>query len=246
VEVDLLITGGQVADGTGAPLRQALAHCFDYEAIKKGIFSGHGTPTSTFLHPSSPYSVDLPLYAYDPELAKKMFEEEGLPADLPPLVIEVPAGWPELGQLAVIWQSGLAKAGVKADVRIAEIQVWLDRTLGPDFTVTTNAYGPSPDPNTWFQIIPRRHWYAYATKDKPGDYTTEAAKKMEQLVNEALAAPDEATRKAKWQEAIKLHYDELPAIPVFFWPIFMPVRAGVHDIMISPTSDYHYEKAWVE
>jgi len=226
-------------------LRQALAHAIDHEAIKKVIFNGYGTPTSHFLHPSSPYWEELPLYEYDPELAKQMFEEESLPGDLPPLVIEVPAGWPELEQLAVIWQSGLTQAGITADVRVAEIQVWLDRTLGPDFTVTTNAYGPPPDPNTWYQIIPRRHWYGYVS-DEPGDYTTPAAKEMEKLVNEALSAPDEETRKAKWLEVNRLHHEELPAIPVFYWPIFMPVRPGVHGIAISPTSDYHYQNAWVE
>ena len=233
-------------DYTKTPkLRQALAHCINYEALKKVVFSDHGTPTSHFLHPSSPYWEDLPLYEYDPELAKQMFEEEGLPEDLSPLVIEVPTGWPELEQLAVIWQAGLTEAGITADVRVGEIQVWLERTLGPDLTVATNAYGPSPDPNTWYQIIPRRHWYGYVT-DEPGDYTTPAAKEMEKLVNEALTAPDEETRAAKWLEVNRLHHEELPAIPVFYWPIFMPIRPGVHDIAISPTSDYHYQNAWVE
>ena len=81
---------------------------------------------------------------------------------------------------------------------------------------------------------------------KPGDYTTDEAKRMERLVNEALRAVDEETRRARWREAIELHHAELPAIPVFYWPLFVTTRTGVHDITISPTSDLHYARAWVD
>ena len=226
-------------------LRRALAQCIDHQAVKRIVFSGFGKPTSNFLHRSSPYWSELPVYGYDPDAAKRVFETE-LPADVEPLIIEVPAGWPALEQLAVIWQAGLTRAGVISEIRIGEIQVWLERTLGPEFTVTTNGYGPSPEPNTWFQIVPRRHWYSYASEDEPGDYTTDEAKRMERLVNEALRAVDEETRRARWREAIELHHAELPAIPVFYWPLFVTTRTGVHDITISPTSDLHYARAWVD
>ena len=94
--------------------------------------------------------------------------------------------------------------------------------------------------------MPRRHWYSYASEDEPGDYTTEAARRMEKLVNEALEADDEETRRSRWREAIELHYAELRAIPVFYWPVFVITRDGVHDIIISPTSDFHFGKAWVQ
>ena len=226
-------------------LRRALARCVDHQTVKSIVFKGYGTPTSNFLHRSSPYWTELPLHTYDPLAAKQIFEEE-LPDGVGPLIIDVPAGWPELEKLAVIWQSGLKEAGVSAEIRLAELQVWMQRTLGPELTVATDAYGPSPDPNTWFQIVPRRHWYSYASEDEPGDYRTEAALKMERLVNEALEAVDEETRRARWREAIALHHSELPIIPVFYWPIFVTTRTGVHGIAISPTSDFHYGKAWIE
>ena len=226
-------------------LRQALARCVDHQALKSIAFKGYGRPTSNFLHRSSPYWAELPVYEYDPESAQQTFARE-LPDGVPPLIIDVPAGWPELEQLAVIWQSGLKRAGVTAEIHVAELQVWMQRALGPDGTVATDAYGPSPEPNTWFQIVPRRHWYSRAGEDVPGDYATEAAKRMERLVNEALGAVDEETRRAKWRQAIELHHAELPIIPVFYWPIFVTTRTGVHDIKISPTSDFHYGSAWVE
>jgi len=228
-----------------AKLRQALAMTFDYDAIRKVIFNGYGTPSSNFLHPKSPYWLDLPLYKYDPEKAKTIFVEEGITKDTPPLIIEAPAGYSDLVQLAVIWQSGLAKAGIRAEIRVSEFQVWLNRTLGNDYEVTTNLYGPSFDPDTWFDVITVRHWYHGVGKE--GDYVTPRARELEDVCKRALNTGDEHKKVELWHQAQKIHYEELPgAIPVFLGPIFMPVAKSIHNCAINPLGEYFFKKAWRE
>lgn len=60
------------------PVRQAISHAIDRNAIAKKIFFGYVTMATTYIHPQNVnYAKDIPGYGYDVAKAKKLLDDAG-------------------------------------------------------------------------------------------------------------------------------------------------------------------------
>ena len=66
-------------------------------------------------------------YPYDPEKAKALLAEAGI-ADGCAFSVIIPSGYPDGEKATTIWQACLAGIGVKLNMEIQELSVWLDNT----------------------------------------------------------------------------------------------------------------------
>jgi peptide/nickel transport system substrate-binding protein len=218
-------------------VRQGLAHALDLEGIKSLVYAGTGTPTNNFMAPLAWAYVDLPNYEFDPEKAKALFAEAGYPDGFD-VTIDAIEGYPDLIQIASIWQDGLKQAGVNATPTTYEINTWLSRFLGGEYQISLNFDINGPDPQRMFVAdyllhVGNDEW---ADKDLQQKVTDGAAA--------AIATTDQEARKAVYKDLQELLHDELPMIPVYHPAMIAAVSTKVEGFAIDGKGFYHFDTTW--
>jgi peptide/nickel transport system substrate-binding protein len=180
-------------------VRQALAYSLNRVEMAKTAFFGVSKPISSpFYNPNSmAYREDLVnAFAFDPDKAAKMLEAAG--AKGLQLSAIVTPRWPQMKLFMLIWQSDLAKIGVKLNVTEVEIakyyEVGADPKLqGHDLVAWLNAR-TTRDPAILFNTQGNfrgneRNIFGYRNPD------------LEKLIGDAAIELDPAKRKSLYQKA---------------------------------------------
>lgn len=110
-------------------VRRALNLAVDKEIVLEAAYGG-GTPVGTFMEAGSPWlPEDVEPYAYDPERARALLDEAGVPDDWR-LDLALPQPYEPHVQAGQILQDMLGDVGVDAEIRVLEWGVWLDDVYG--------------------------------------------------------------------------------------------------------------------
>ncbi len=186
---------------SNARVRQALAMCLDKNAVQQTVYAGGGLPKWTFVGSGSWAYKDIPGYEYDPAGAKAILDEEGA-SGLEFTVLSI-QGYPEGEQAATIWQAGLAEAGVKMNLELQELSVWLDNYLAHTYDVIWNVFPGFADPNYFvsFALLPHL----------TDGWTNEEAA---QLAASANATLDQDARIEQYGRLQDLFVEELPIMVI--------------------------------
>lgn len=180
-----------------ARVRQALAMCLDKNAVQQTVYAGGGFPKWTFVGSESWAYADVPGYDYDPEGAKAILEEEGAPG-LEFTVLSI-QGYPDGEQASTIWQAGLAEAGVKLNIELQELSVWLDNYLNHTYDVIWNVFPGFADPNYFVSLGLQPHL--------TDGWTNEEAAQLATSANQTL---DQAARTEQYARLQELFVQDLP------------------------------------
>ena len=106
-------------------VRQAVAHAIDRQAIIDGAMFGYGTPIGTHFAPHNPAYIDLTsTSAYDPERARALLAEAGLPDGFETTLHLPPPSYARRGGEIIAAQ--LAEVGIKAEIINVEWAQWLE------------------------------------------------------------------------------------------------------------------------
>lgn len=186
---------------TNARVRQALAMCLDKNAIQQVVFAGGGFPKWTFVGSTSWAYQDVPGYDYDPEAARAVLEEEGA-SDLEFTVLCI-QGYPDGERAATIWQAGLAEAGVKLNIEVQELSVWLDNYLNHTYDVIWNVFPGFADPNYFVSLGLQPHF--------ADGWTNEEAAALATSANQTLDIAQRTEQYARLQE---LFVQDLPIMVI--------------------------------
>jgi peptide/nickel transport system substrate-binding protein len=184
-----------------AKVRQALAMCLDKNAVQQTVFAGGGFPKWTFVGSTSWAYVDVPGYDYDPATAKTMLADEDA-SDLEFTVLSI-QGYPDGERASTIWQAGLAEAGVKLNIEIQELSVWLDNYLNHTYDVIWNVFPGFADPNYFVSLGLQPHL--------ADGWTNEEAKTLATTANQTLDQDERKTQYGKLQE---LFVQDLPIMVI--------------------------------
>ena len=114
-----------------ARVRRALNLAVDKEIVMEVAYGG-GTPVGTFMEAGSPWlPEDVEPFPYDPERARALLDEAGVPDDWT-LDIALPQPYEPHIQAGQILQDMLGDVGVDSEIRVLEWGVWLDEVYGGD------------------------------------------------------------------------------------------------------------------
>lgn len=182
-------------------VRQALAMSLDKSAVQQTVFAGGGFPKWTFVGSSSWAYDDLPGYAYDPAGAKTILEEEGA-SDLEFTVLCI-QGYPDGERAATIWQAGLDEAGVKMNIEVQELSVWLDNYLNHTYDVIWNVFPGFADPNYFISLGLQPHL--------ADGWTNAEAAELAATANQTI---DQEVRKEQYDRLQELFVEELPIMVI--------------------------------
>ena len=186
---------------SNAAVRQALAYALDKATIQDVVFSGEGRQKWTFVPADTWAYKDVPGYDYDTAKAKALLEEAGV-SDLEITCI-VPGGYPDGERAATIWQAGLQEAGVKLNIEVQELALWLDNYINHTYDVTWNVFPGFADPNYFVSLGLMPHLDDGWTNAEALDLATKA--------NQVI---DQAQRAELYGQFQDIFVQDLPVIVV--------------------------------
>ena len=118
-------------------VKQALAYALNKPAVRAIAYSGHGDSIWNPIPPSSWAYTYIAGYSYNLQKAKALLAQAG--ESHLSLTVIVPSGYPEGTQTADIWQQSLQQIGVKLNVDVEQLSVWLDQYVKSN----TSSHGTS-------------------------------------------------------------------------------------------------------
>ncbi len=185
-------------------VRQALNYAVDKEALAESLFMGFAKPARGQMIGDKSFGFNdaLKPWPYDPAKARALLKEAG--AEGSTIEYVVPASrWPkskEMGEaIAGYWQA----VGLKTDLKVLEFSQFLvrlrDRKVRPDVIFSSH--------NNALMEAERTVQVFYQSIDKATSSSIVDAK-ADQLVAAAGNEPDNARRKAIYNELMQRGYDE--------------------------------------
>jgi ABC-type transport system substrate-binding protein len=206
---------------TNAKVRQALAHCLDKSAVQATVYSGEGLPKWTFVGSTHWAFKDVAGYDYNPAGAAEILAGEGV-SDLEFTCLCI-QGYPDGERAATIWQAGLAEAGVKMNIEVQELGVWLDNYINHTYDVIWNVFPGFADPNYFVSLGLMPHI-------QDGWTNPEAAR----LATETNQVLDQAQRTELYAELQDIFVADLPVIVIQETPQASLMQPNVTGWEINP------------
>ncbi|MDR0417342.1 MAG: ABC transporter substrate-binding protein [Propionibacteriaceae bacterium] len=202
------------------PVRQALNHAIDRQALVDTVWGGQGQLIGSMTAPTDPYYEDLSdTYPYNPDKARELLQAAG--ADDLTLSFRVPVV-PYATGAAEFIVSALSQVGVTAVVEELDFQRWLNEVfLGGDYDMTIVAHVEPRDINRFAE--PDYYWH----------YDNPQFQALLKTADEA-ATPEEYA--ADMRRAARLLAEDAAADWLFLLPNIVIVKAGITGVAANATS----------
>lgn len=169
-------------------VRQAISCAVNRQEIIDAALAGEGVVTGPLTMPAFAEDPNtLFCYTQDIEKAKQLMIDAGFPDGFTAKVIGATGEPPVASSEAQVLQSQLAEIGVKLDIEMMELNVYVDRWLAGDFDMAVAQNGGRPDPYPMYN--------RYFTKDgnllKVSNFSDD---EIDSLLRQGQAETDPAKR----------------------------------------------------
>lgn len=213
---------------TELKVRQAISCAIDRQAVLDTAALGEGKVTGPITVPT--YATDpAKLFCYKPDLAKAkaLMKEAGYPDGFSATVIAA-TGEPATAEAeAQVIQSELKQIGITLDIKMMELNVYVDAWLKADFDMAIALNGGRPDPYTMYN----RYFTKAGNLLKVSNYVDD---QLDSQMNEARIETDPAKRKAIFAR-FDAHLAEVaPWIWLFTPYTYVAERADVKGFVPTP------------
>lgn len=175
-------------------VRQAISCAIDRQQVLDTASLGEGKVTGPLTIPA--YASDpntLFCYSRDVEKAKKLLADAGYPDGFSATVIAATGEPPTAAAEAQVIQAQLAEIGIKLEIEMMELNVYIDHWLKADFDMAVALNGGRADPFTMYN----RYWTKAGNLQKVSNYIDDT---LDTLMLKGRAETDPAARKATFAE----------------------------------------------
>ena len=229
-------------------LRQAVAHAINRKAIVDNIYQGMGQVASNPIPPTMwGYNKEVPGYAYDPDLAKKLLVEAGYPEGkgLPEITLwsmPVPRPYnPEGLKVGIAMIGDLKKVGINARIVSYDWGTYLkrQRQQPEDMDLFQLGWtGDNGDPDNFLAVL----FDGLASENIRTQWHN---KTYHELILKGKQTIDQAERDKIYQQAIKVIFDEVGAIPIAHSTVKWPATKKVNNFLLHPTGSVRLKSVWL-
>ncbi|HSI66254.1 MAG TPA: ABC transporter substrate-binding protein [Planococcus sp. (in: firmicutes)] len=194
-------------------VRQAMNHAIDKQAIIDGFFEGRAEPAKNPIPPVfAAYNDDIEEYDYNPERARELLEEAGLPDgfEMELWAMPVPRPYMPDGQkVAEAIQSNLADVGITAEIVSYEWATYLERAAAGEADAFLLGWtGDNGDADNFIYVL--------LDQDNIGsnNYTYYENQDLHDLLIAAQTEVDEDVRNDLYMQAQEIVHDDAPWVPL--------------------------------
>ncbi len=210
-----------------ARVRRALNMAVDTEIVMEVAYGG-GPQVGTFMEAGSPwYPESVQPFPYDPEKAKALLKDAGVPADWT-LRLVLPQPYPQHIQAGQIVQDFLSQVGVKTEISIVEWGVWLSDIYGGprEFDITVIGHTGKLDPSGRVTGLGTDRNYTGVIDDDVANW-----------IAQANSNPDPTMRRSLYSQALIRLHDDAPFIYFGTAERVYARKASVQGFWITPLLD---------
>jgi peptide/nickel transport system substrate-binding protein len=223
-------------------VRQAINHAIDTDLIIKRLVKDKAYRAVSWLPLSSPaFDKSFKPYAYDPEKAKKLLAEAGLPNGFE---FELTTSQNESWGLPIVEAiiPMLAKVGIKVKPKLVEVTVLTDIAMKGEHQAYIGSNLTGPDSLTTMRC------YYSKTPRTSCNYTGYSNPAFDKLFEEAASTIDAAKRTDLLRQANNLIYDDAPIWFFNYNKAVMAYQPWIHGLQANPTEITHQypEDIWVD
>ena len=209
-------------------VRRAINLAVDTEVVMDVAYNG-GTQVGTFMEAGSPwYPEAVEPFGYDPEAARALLQEAGVPQGLR-LDMALPQPYEEHIQAGQVVQDYLRDVGIEAEIRIVEWGVWLSQVYGGpfDFDVTVVGHTGKLDPSGRLSGI----------GDPTRNYTGLDDPELVELIATANRTSDPEARADLYERALVRIHEQAPFLFFGTPDRIYARRANVDGFWMTPLLD---------
>ncbi len=226
-------------------VRQALSSATNRDEIIKTVLLGFGTHSASLPPGQPPYAVpakevaSLPFQKYDPELAKKLLAQAGLPNGFEFTFLTSPQGFDYVATAEVL-QNQWARVGIKMNIESVDWSAAMQRWRGGDFTAFLIASSWAPDPDN--QVTEMFHSKStanfYGHNDPKLDEMLDAQRVMTKIADRAKA----------WREIQRYVAETAPALFLYAMsPRYEAVDKSIQGYRFMANASRSYlRQAWIK
>jgi peptide/nickel transport system substrate-binding protein len=226
------------------PVRQALAHAIDREAIVTHLRRGYARPAVGIVPPMSwAFEADVPEFHYDPAEARRLLDEAGFPdpdgdGPAPRFRLTLKTSTSEVYRVqAAALQHDLARVGVAVDVRSSEFQTLFADVVRGNFQLYTLQFVGVTDPDMLRRVF-------HSAQEPPAGLNRVFYRNPEtdRLIEQASSAETDDERLRFYSLAQQVIAADVPYVPLWYRTNLAIYQPDLHGVRLSPIADYGFLK----
>ena len=222
-------------------VRQAMAYAVDRATIIHYLLRDFARPAYSLLPPESwAYNGDVPRYDYNPERARQLLDQAGYRAvNGVRFHLTMKTSTDESPRLvAAVLQQQLRQVGIALDIRTFEFATFLSDVIRGNYQLHTLRWvGGNEDPDIFEYVF-----HSAKFSPKGGNRTFYANPRVDALIDQARAEPDQNTRKQIYAEIQRIMADDLPYINLWYYENVMVHTRRVRNLILNPPGNYDFLK----
>jgi peptide/nickel transport system substrate-binding protein len=221
-------------------VRQALNYAIDKEGIIQGLLFGTGTPAVSSMPVMRYHNTALKPYPHDPEKAKALLKEAGLPDGFS-MTMLVQSGDTTFQQVGAAIQANLQDVGVKTELQLIESGAQWDTTKSGKYQASLSyATSDTVDPD---QLI----GFTAVNPERADAFHTEwKSDRLNELYDKERVTADGPEREKMFQEMEQIVHDGSPFIFLYNKGATYAYRNNVEGFEVLPTSNWRLEDVVVK
>ncbi len=222
------------------PVRRAIAHAIDRDELIHYLWRDLVRPADSIL-PSNhwAHAPDLPDFPYDPEKARELLDQAGLPPgpDGTRLHLVMKTSTDQTGrELASVLQNQLSRIGIALEIRSYEFATFYGDIVRGDFDIYSLRWiGGNDDPDIYE--------YVFHSDNTPpsganrGHYANPLA---DELIGQGRNGVDQPSRIAAYRQLQHLLNADLPYIHLWYSDNVVVHHRRIGNIHIFPSGNYDF------
>jgi ABC-type transport system substrate-binding protein len=204
-------------------IRQAINYGFDREKMVLYLRNSLGIPASAGFVPSGLPSFDslkVKGYHYNPQLARQLVKEAGIPKNVAPIkLLTIPI----YSDIASYIARQLEEIGLKVEVEVIQKSLLLELTSSSRALFFRGSWiADYPDAENYLSVF-------YSKNPAPPNYTRFKNEKFDALFEKAIAEPDDSLRYEIYRQADQVMIQEAPVVPLWYDMVIRLVQPSVQD-----------------
>jgi len=228
-------------------VRQAINHAVNKQSLVDNLYQGLALPAVNPIPPTMwGYHEGIAGYAYDPEKAKQLLAEAGLPNGFKTTLWAMPVPRPYMPQpmkIAQAIQADLKAVGIEAEIVTYEWGTYLDKVQRGQHDMALLGWtGDNGDPDNFLYVLLDKS----ATQMPANNIAFYRSEPLHDILVEAQQSTDQGQRTALYRKAQEIVYQDAPWVPLVHAAQTAAFEKRVTGFQLHPTGSKWFQNVDIQ
>jgi len=216
------------------PVRRAVAHAIDRQAILRFLFRDGGRLAEAIFPPEHwAGAAGLAGYAHDPARARTLLAAAGFSSERPLRLVYKTSSDSFRVRLATVIQAQLAQVGIRVEVRSYDWGTFYGDIKAGRFQLYSLSWVGIRTPDIFRYIF-----HSASVPPRGGNRGRYRSPRADRIIETARAEPDPERQTAHYRELQALLLEELPYVPLWYENQICAYRNEVRGYRLAPDGNY--------